>query len=292
MRLRPERNGQPRRRGVALRQRSVESLLQRKCEIGTRLYGAVRVYGRFNEVGKKEQVQSTQVLQNVEKERRKRYESLPASRSEFQKTYKAERFHCGVVAMTDNKDTNLEDQVASDLPFEAFQESLPADVADKIRFLYHEIKSRLALRDRAVEALLQQECEIQTRLHEVARPSNWIDELAQKERMQLEQERRNIDKERRDVYESAASDLLQVKQDLMDALLEYRKLRRREKAFSYLLYDNTPPRLEGRQASYFLPPLPQYLAPAEQGTNRREDTPAPQRDKAHIREFSDDDDRV
>ena len=174
-------------------------------------------------------------------------------------------FHCGVVAMTDNKDADLEDRVAGDLPFEAFQETLPADVADRIRFLYRELESRLALRDRAVESLLEQECQIETRLHEIVHPRGWTDEAHAGERVHLEQELRDIGKQRREVYESAAGDLLEIKHDLVDALLEYRVLRRRQRAFARLLDGRDRPRdrLGDSGTGYVLPPLPQYLAPAQ-----------------------------
>jgi len=41
---------------LAVRERSVESLLQLECETGTRLHGVVRAYGWFNEVGEKKRV--------------------------------------------------------------------------------------------------------------------------------------------------------------------------------------------------------------------------------------------
>jgi len=182
-------------------------------------------------------------------------------------------FHCGVVAMNDNnKHTDLEDRLAGDLPFEAFQETLPADVADRIRFLQRELEARVALRDRAVESLLQQECEIETRLHEIVRPYGPADEMHDKERVQLKQEVRNIEKQRREVYEAAASELLQIKHDLVDALLEYRVLRRRQRAFGRLLDDRERPRDKpgASAAGYVLPPLPQYLATAPDNTPPKE----------------------
>jgi hypothetical protein len=41
---------------LAVRERSVESLLRQEYEIGTRLYEVVRAYGCFNEVGEKKHV--------------------------------------------------------------------------------------------------------------------------------------------------------------------------------------------------------------------------------------------
>ena len=203
-------------------------------------------------------------------------------------------FYCSVMTMKTDSNAGLEDRLTGDLPFEVFQERSPTDLAVQIRFLYREVQSRLAVRDRAVESLLQQECEIETRLHEIERPFSWVDETAQKERMQLSQELRDIGKQRRDVYESAATDLLRIKQDLMEALLEYRSLRRRQKAFGRLLADDMPRRLGAGAgpADYALPALPQYLAPEEQDRGKQEGTPAPDKKSARDQGSSGDDNRV
>jgi hypothetical protein len=166
--------------------------------------------------------------------------------------------------MTDNQNyKNIEDTVGGDVPFEAFQERSPADVADQVRFLYREYQARVAVRDHGVASLLQQECEIGTRLGEVVRAYGWFNDVGEKERVQLNQELRNVEKERRRLYESTSGDLLKIKIDLMDALLEYRSLRRRKEAFASLLGEpSSPPlALASQNGAYNFPLLPQYLMP-------------------------------
>ena len=207
------------------------------------------------------------------------------SRFEIQKVHIAATLFYSTVITIATNDTpfDLENRLADSDTFEALQERSPVDVADKLRFFYREVESRLALRDRAVESLLQQECEIGTRLHEIVREHGWIDEAADKERIQLNQELRNIGKERRDVYESAASDLLAIKQELMEALLEYRTLRRRQRVFADLLADPELPlqRDTAEGASYGFPPLPQYLVPPSRNAGRpdEERPPLPRRSR-------------
>ena len=207
------------------------------------------------------------------------------SRFEIQKVHIAATLFYSTVITIATNDTpfDLENRLADSDTFEALQERSPVDVADKLRFFYREVESRLALRDRAVESLLQQECEIGTRLHEIVREHGWIDEAADKERIQLNQELRNIGKERRDVYESAASDLLAIKQELMEALLEYRTLRRRQRVFADLLADPELPlqRDTAEGASYGFPPLPQYLVPPPRNAGRpdEERPPLPRRSR-------------
>ena len=74
--------------------------------------------------------------------------------------------------------------VEEELPFEAFQEISAKDAADKARFFYNELTERIADRDRSVQSLLEAECQIQTRLHEVVRAYGWFNEVGEKERVQ------------------------------------------------------------------------------------------------------------
>lgn len=179
--------------------------------------------------------------------------------------------------MTDNHNyENIEETLGGEVPFEAFQERSAADVADKVRFLYREYQTLVALRSRGVESLLQQECEIGTRLGEVVRAYGWFNDVGEKERVQLNQELRNVGKERRRLYESTAGDLLKIKTDLVDALLEYRSLHRRQKAFGDLL-GQPEPALAGNTVSmpghYDLPLLAQYLAPVNRDADTTEKRP-------------------
>ena len=178
--------------------------------------------------------------------------------------------------MTDNQNyKNIEDTLGGSVPFEAFQERSAADVADKVRFLYGEYQARVAVRDRGVESLLQQDCEIGTRLHEVVRAYGWFNEVGEKERVQLNQELRNVEKERRKLYESTSGDLLQIKTDLVDALLEYRSLRRRQDAFTSLLGEPKcqQPAFVSQPNAYDFPLLAQYLAPQPEAAKQPETTP-------------------
>ena len=178
--------------------------------------------------------------------------------------------------MTDNQNyKTIEDTLGGSMPFEAFQERSAADVADKVRFLYGEYQARVAVRDRGAESLLQQECEIGTRLGEVVRAYGWFNEVGEKERVQLNSELRNVEKERRKLYESTSGDLLKIKTDLVDALLEYRSLRRRQDTFTSLLGESS-----GLQPSSVIPPntydfplLAQYLAPQPEAAKQPENTP-------------------
>jgi len=160
----------------------------------------------------------------------------------------------------DTPSKGLEDRLNETDPLEAFQERRPEDAADKVRFLYQEMQERLTVRDRATESLLLQECQIGTRLNEVLRAHGWFNEVGEKENVQLNQELRNLDRERRQVYESAARDLLKIKSDLLEALLEYRTLRRRAKGFEALLAEPGQLASPSHGPGYFAPPLLQYLA--------------------------------
>jgi chemotaxis protein histidine kinase CheA len=150
---------------------------------------------------------------------------------------------------------NLETKL--DAPLEAFQERTAADVAEKVRFLYGQWEYRLGLRRTTAESLLQQECEIDTRMEEVERAHGWFNEVGEKERMELRQELRNLRKERQKAYENAFSELLKIKSELVDALIEYRSLRRR----GTLLED-----MAGKAWTYDLPLLPQYVVGEQPAT--------------------------
>jgi hypothetical protein len=177
--------------------------------------------------------------------------------------------------MTTNNYENIESALDGNVPFEAFQERSAADVADKVRFLYGEYQARVAVRNRGVESLLQQECEIGTRLGEVVRAYGWFNDVGEKEKLQLNQELRNVEKERRRLYESTAGDLLKIKTDLIDALLEYRALRRRQNAFTSLLGEPNGPQTESVNQfnEYDFPVLAQYLAPRPEAAKQSETPP-------------------
>lgn len=137
-----------------------------------------------------------------------------------------------------------------EVPLEAFMERTSADVADKIRFLYTQVQYRQAIRDKTVESLLWLECYIDNRLGEIERHYGWFNETGEKERIHLADELRNLRKERQRAYESFFGYILKVKTDLVDALLEYRALRRRGKLFG-----------EPEKHEYLFPLLPQYFVP-------------------------------
>ena len=117
-----------------------------------------------------------------------------------------------------------------DIPLNDFQERVPEDVAVKVRFLYAQLQYRVQVRDRAVASLLEEECQIGTRLREVLRAYGWFNEAGERERVQLDQELRNLEKERRKLYEETFKDIHEIKAELVEALIEYRALRRRDDA--------------------------------------------------------------